>query len=286
MPDKILDSPLVHTQKISRLRGVDAALKIVVAALYAVGICQLSTPMAALACCVISAMVLLVSMPLPRLFWRRMLVVNVFFIFLCLTLPIQFEEDSYTVASFGFLHISKEAFAVALIMLLKGNAIGSLVLLFIGSSSLDDNIRALTRVHVPQKFVVLILLTYVNIQLLQREAAKLLLSAELRGFSRRVCLSMLKTYAWLFGMIFVRAWQRSERVNTVMLLRGFSGVYPLLHGSKGRQTPQGSGLESGFGAGHLGAWLRTWFAPLCLTVCVIAFLWWVEGRSDAVEAFL
>ena len=282
MPDKILDSPLVHTQKISRLRGVDAAIKIVVAALYAVGICQLSTPMAAFACCVISAMVLLVSMPLPRLFWRRMLVVNVFFLFLCLTLPIQFEEDNYTVVSFGVIHISKEAFAVALIMLLKGNAIGSLVLLFIGSSSLDDNIRALTRVHVPQKFVVLILLTYVNIQLLQREAAKLLLSAELRGFSRRVCLTMLKTYAWLFGMIFVRAWQRSERVNIAMLLRGFSGVYPLLHASKGRQAPQ----DPGFEAGRVGVWLRAWFAPLCLTVCVIAFLWWVEGRSDAVEAFL
>lgn len=269
MPDKMLDPPLVHTPKISRLRSVDAAIKIVVVALYAVGICQLSTPMAALACCAVSALVVVLSMPLPRLFWRRMLVINIFFLFLCLTLPIQFEEDEYTVASFGVIYISKEAFFMALIMLLKGNAIGSLMLLFIGSSSLDDNIRALSRIHVPQKFVMLILLTHVNIQLLQREASKLLLSAELRGFTARFCMSMLKTYAWLFGMIFVRAWQRSERVNTAMLLRGFSGIYPLLHGSKLRQE-------------SLGRWLGV----LAVTMGIITLLWWIEGHSNPVQAFL
>lgn len=269
MPDKILESPLAQTPKGSRLGRIDAALKIVAAALYAVGICQLSTPVAALACCGVSALVLGLSMPVPRLFLGRMAVVNIFFLFLCLTLPIQFEKDQYTVASFGVIHISKEAFGMALVMLLKGNAIGALMLLFIGSSNLDDNIRALTRVHVPQKFVVLILLTYVNIQLLQRESAKLLLSAELRGFTKRFSLGMLKTYAWLFGMIFVRAWQRSERVNTAMLLRGFSGIYPLLHASKMRQ-----------------ATLKGWILVVGVTALILALLWWVEGQSSAVEAFL
>lgn len=269
MPNDCLEPPLYHGRKNSWLKGEDAAMKICVAVLYAAGLCQLSTPLAALAACAFSGMVVLFSMPVPKEFWRRMLIVNIFFLFICLTLPIQFEKSAYTVASFWGIHLSKEAFALALIMLLKGNAIGSVVLLFVGTSSLDDNVRALSRLRVPQKFVMLILLTHVNIQLLRREAAKLFLAAELRGFVPRFSVGMLKTYAWLFGMVFVRAWQRSEKVNTAMVLRGFSGIFPLLYEAEVKYANT-----------------ARWLAMLLGTVAVIVLLWAIEHNSSAAQAFL
>ena len=269
MPDKSLDPPLYHRRKPLELGRIDAAVKIVVVGVYALGLCQLTTPFAALLSCGFSALLLLYSLPVPHSFWRRLCVINIFFIFLCLTLPIQFEADDYTVAQFGLVYISKEAFGTALVMLLKGNAIGSCVLLCIGSSSLDDNMRALLRLHIPQKFVTLILLTYANIQLLQKESAKLFLSAELRGFSPQMRPRAWKTYAWLFGMVFIRAWQRSERVNSAMMLRGFTGVFPLLH------TPQVPP------AGR-----KLWMIAMAGVLLCVSVLWWVESFSCPLQAFL
>lgn len=271
MPDTSFEPPLFQPRSgsLSRLYGVDAAAKICMALLYAVGLCQLSTPLAALFSCAASGLVLLFAMPVPRTFWRRLALINIFFLFLCVTLPLQFVESPYTVLRLGFVYLSKEAFATALVITLKGNAIGVFVLLLTGTSSLNDTIRALLRLRIPQKFVMLILLTHTNIQLLQREAAKLFLSARLRGFMPRMSITMLKTYAWLFGMVFVRAWQRSERVNTAMQLRGFSGFFPLLHSSA---VPQASKLQ--------------WVALLGGTGLIIAFLWWIELRSSSIQVFL
>jgi|GEM_PF-1734544 ABC-type cobalt transport system, permease component CbiQ and related transporters len=193
-----------------------------------------STPLAALFVCAFPALLF----PLCRPPWqslRRVLVpVNGFFLFLWLTLPLSLNSASTdALAVFGPFAISREGVQAAFIITCKGNAIAATVLMLVAGAPLALNARALLHLRVPAKFVTLVLLTHANIALMTREYATLMTAAKLRGFQPRTTLASYRTFAWLMGMLLIRSFQRSNRVNRAMSLRGFCGRFALL-------TPPGS----------------------------------------------
>jgi cobalt/nickel transport system permease protein len=48
---------------------------------------------------------------------------------------------------------------------------------------------------------------------------------KMRGFVPRSDIHTYRCYAYLVGMLLVRSYDRAERINQAMLLRGFSGRY-------------------------------------------------------------
>jgi len=79
----------------------------------------------------------------------------------------------------------------------------------------------LHRLKVPDKLVFLLLMTYRYIAVIQSEYTRLLRAAKFRGFKPGTNLHSYKTYAFLAGMLFVRASLRARRVYQAMLCRGF-----------------------------------------------------------------
>lgn len=151
---------------------------------------------------------------------KKLLPVNFFFIFLWLFLPLDLSS--------GALTFSRAGVALAALITLKGNAIAAMLLALLGTSTVSETCRGLLNLHLPEKLVTLLLLTYSNIAHMKQEYAKISAAAKLRGFVSVRTFASYKTTAYLAGMLLVRSWQRAQRINQAMRLRGFSGQYPLL----------------------------------------------------------
>lgn len=85
--------------------------------------------------------------------------------------------------------------------------------------------QALHRLGVPDKLVFLLLMTYRYIAVIQEEYQRLLRAARFRGFVPGTNIHSYRTYAYLAGMLFVRASLRARRVHNAMLCRGFNGTF-------------------------------------------------------------
>ena len=54
-------------------------------------------------------------------------------------------------------------------------------------------------------------------------------AARVRGFTPKTDLHTYKTYAYMLGMLLVRAMARADRVYQAMLCRGFKGKFYCIH---------------------------------------------------------
>ncbi|SDT84842.1 cobalt ECF transporter T component CbiQ [Desulfobacula phenolica] len=88
--------------------------------------------------------------------------------------------------------------------------------------------NGLHRIHVPDKMVFLILMSYRYISVIEAEYRRLLRAAKFRGFQPGTNLHSYKTFAYLAGMLFVRASVRAQRVYQAMLCRGFNQKFHTL----------------------------------------------------------
>ena len=78
---------------------------------------------------------------------------------------------------------------------------------------------------VPVKFCQLFLMTYRYIFVFEEESRRLHRAALLRGFVPTTSRHTYRTYAYMVGMILVRAWERARRVREAMVCRGFENRF-------------------------------------------------------------
>lgn len=235
-----------------RARGlaaaVDPAAKIAAAILFSAGVCLLrEIPSSALSC--VFPALLLASSGAPPSAVKRLVPVNLFFLFLWVTLPLSLAARPDTFASLGPLHFRKAGLVLAAVITLKGNAAALAIIALIDSSPVTANARALLRLKTPRKFVTLLLLTHANLHLMRREAARLFQAAKLRGFTPRCSLGFIRTYAWLTGMVLIRSWQRARNVGDSMKLRSFAGLFPLVETETPAPNPAAAFLLIALSAG-------------------------------------
>lgn len=215
------------------LQELDPAPKLLAAFAFAVLVSALRTPAAAAAASLPPLCIALAGrLPMRDLF-RRLVPVNLFFLFLWLFLPLSLDRNAIDIIfQIGPLAFRRAGAVLALVITLKGNAIALAVLVLAGTSGINASGHVLLRLRLPAKLVTLILLTYSNIQLMRREAARLHEAAKLRGFTPATSLKAYRTYAYLAAMLLIRSWERAERVALAMRLRGFCGKFPLLESNE------------------------------------------------------
>jgi len=155
---------------------------------------------------------------LKPLFW--------FILMIWIILPLSFEGDPlYQV--YG-LKISRAGIFLCGIITLKSISILLIFTALIASMTVASLGSGLHRVYVPDKMVFLILMTYRYISVIEEEYRRLLRAAKFRGFVPKTNLHSYKTYAYLAGMLFVRASVRAKRVHQAMQCRGFNKKFHTL----------------------------------------------------------
>ena len=211
----------------SQIHRLDPRFKVVFASVYAF-VVALSNSFPALIAALIFSFILIGLSRLNILeVAKRVVLVNGLIIFLWLVVPLTFAgQPLFYLGPFG---VSHEGVLVSARITLKSNAILLAFIALIASSTVATLGNALSRLKIPEKIIYLLLLNYRYIFVMEEEYRRLLRSASIRGFRPASNLRTYKTYAYLIGILFVRASERAERVYKAMLCRGFAGRFYSLH---------------------------------------------------------
>jgi cobalt/nickel transport system permease protein len=125
-------------------------------------------------------------------------------------------------------------------------------------------LHAMQRLRIPRLFVSLTAMTYRFIFLFSDEAYRMGLAREARTVKKEriVRFRTWRTISSMIGTLFIRAYERGEKVYQTMLARGFTGKFHLL-------TQLKLGLKDyGFAAGLLITAILVYLAPFVVPVTI------------------
>ncbi len=171
----------------------------------------------AIAGCIVGIILLSLAGPDPKRICKRMLLVNVFNIFLFLSLPLTYSENGC------------DGLLLASLITLKTNGILFCFLALIATIEPTSLGHSMEQLGIPKKLCFLFLFSYRQLFIIEQEYERLHRAAILRGFIPQNNIHTYRTYSYLFAMTLVKSWNRAERVHQAMLLRGFSGKFLCLH---------------------------------------------------------
>ena len=168
------------------------------------------------------SLIILAKLQLPLVF-KRLLIVNIFIMFLWLFIP--FSTPGTTAFDLGFFGITNEGIHLATLITLKSNSIVLILMALMGTITVQDLGPAMQQLKIPNKLCHILLFTYRYIFVIHNEYKTMRRAMTARGFKPKTDSHTYKTYAWLVGMILVKSWDRAERVHGAMRCRGFQGKF-------------------------------------------------------------
>ncbi|MFP4476675.1 MAG: cobalt ECF transporter T component CbiQ [Desulfatibacillaceae bacterium] len=157
---------------------------------------------------------------------RRMAAVNVFVLFLWAVVPLTAGGEALATA--GPFTVSREGVRLCGLITLRTNAVALTCFAMLATMPVARLGHAMHRLKAPAHLVHLLLMSHRYVFVLAREYQQMRRAAALRCFSPGANTHTYRTYAYLVGMLFVRATSRAQRVNKAMMCRGFSGTFHTL----------------------------------------------------------
>lgn len=210
----------------SVIHSVDPRLKIVFAAMLSC-VVAVANSLLTLSTGLATGLMLIVLARLDgRAVLKRLAVVFGFMALIWVVLPVTYPGPA--IIALGPLQISQPGVLLCLKITLKSIAILSILIALVATTTLSTIGSALHRLGVPGKLVYLLVMTYRYIFVIENEYQRLMRAARIRGFHPGTNIHSYKTFAYLTGMIFIRASARAENVYRAMLCRGFKGQFHTL----------------------------------------------------------
>lgn len=154
---------------------------------------------------------------------KRLLVVVPFVLTLCLLILFTHEEGE-EIARVAFFSITSEGFNRAVLIASRAMAAVILVICMLGTMKFETTLKALEHLKVPNKITQLIMFTYRYIFVFIDEFSGMLRSLTSRGFEKKTNLRTITTLSKLIAMLFIRSYERAERVYEAMASRGYEGT--------------------------------------------------------------
>ena len=154
---------------------------------------------------------------------RRLVAPLIFLLLLWAVLPWSYEGEALT--RLGPVVITRPGVVLCAQISLKTIALMVTFMALVATMTVDTLGHTLNRLRLPDKMVHLILITYRYLFVLEQEYQRLVRAMKIRNFHPKTNLHSYRTYAYLVGMLFVRASERARRVHSAMICRGFSGRF-------------------------------------------------------------
>lgn len=203
--------------------GVDPRVKIVFTAIFSI-VMAVCSSWAALVSGLFLAIVLMVFSGLsPVRTLIRLITLNGLMLFFWIFLP--FSIDGTSLFTLGPLTASREGVAFAGVLTLRSNIIILVCLCLASTTSIFTLGFALQQLHCPEKIVQLFLFTYRYLHVIFIEYLRMMKTIKIRGFRPKTNMHTYRTYAYLIGMLLVRSYDRSLRIQNAMKCRGFQGRF-------------------------------------------------------------
>lgn len=207
----------------SFLHRTDPRIKVFIAALFSCMAALLNQFPSLTASLVLSVLLAFMARLNFKMLIKRLAVIWGFLILLWAVLPLSFEGEVFYLL--GPLKFKLPGIILAAKISIKSNTILLAFIALVSTMNFSTLGYVLNYFKIPEKLVHLLLLTYRYIFVIEQEYQRLVRSAKIRAFKPKTDLHTYKTYAYLAGMLFVKASARADRVYQAMKCRGFKGKF-------------------------------------------------------------
>jgi cobalt/nickel transport system permease protein len=146
-----------------------------------------------------------------------------------ITAPVTANTRTIVLEPFVKMPISYDALLKGISIGIKAITVVLITTIILETSSYTMIISALQKIGVPTALAQMLLLSYRYIFVLTDEANRMHRAMKLRGFTPRTDTQTLKTTGQFLGTLFVRSFERIQRITDAMALRGYRGQFPGFH---------------------------------------------------------
>lgn len=193
-------------------------------------VASLSHLATALAAVAVSVLALVAARSSARRALMRFLALTGFLAMFLLVMPLTAPEhpgDTVLVMDQpGWLAFNLRGLVKALVIAAKGVAIALLMEPLLTTAPLPVTLHGLTKLGAPDMVGQMVLLSHRYLHVFRYEAQRMAAGMRVRGFRKRTDLATLRAVANFLGMLFVRSFERTERVFDAMRARGYRGRFP------------------------------------------------------------
>ena len=222
--------PLADGGGASLLHRWDVRCKIVTILVYSFIIASLRHLAPAVVAVGISLFILMIArVPFVKVL-SRLLALSGFLGMLLVVMPFTVVmHPGDTVLVFGGLDwcgLDLRGLMLAATIAAKAVAIALLMEPLLSTAPLPVTLHGLSSLGVPEMATQMVLLSYRYLHVFRHEARRMSSGMQARGFSKHTDLETLRAMANFLGMLFVRSFERTERVFDAMRARGYNGRFP------------------------------------------------------------
>jgi cobalt/nickel transport system permease protein len=214
----------------SPLHRWDVRCKIVTILVYSFMITAIQQMIPALVAIGLSCLVLVVArVSLVKVLMRLLAIVGFIAMFLLVmpfTVPLHSGDTVIIFGGLNWLHFSMRGFWLAATIAAKAVAITLLMEPLLATAPLPVTLQGLSRWGVPDMAGQMVLLSYRYLNVFRHEARRMSTGMRVRGFRKRTGMATIRAMANFRGMLFVRSFERTERVFDAMRARGYKGRFP------------------------------------------------------------
>ncbi len=165
---------------------------------------------------------LVVISKLPFIFIiKRLKWITLFILAIIIILPLTVGKTS--LLSIHFLSIYEEGLLLAITISLKAFSVILLIFPMLSTMKFTTFIKALEKLHLPNKLVQILSFTYRYIFVLSNELKRTITSMETRSHKKGSVSYKFRVFGNTIGMLLVRSYERGERIFQSMIARGYSG---------------------------------------------------------------
>lgn len=222
--------PLADGAGTSPLHRWDVRCKIVTILVYCFMIVSLGRLKPALVAVAVSLLVLVIARAsLAKVLMRLLAIagfVGMFFVVMPLTAPVHPGDTMVIFGGQEWLGFNLRGLELAATIAAKAVAITLLMEPLLSTAPLPVTLHGLSRLGVPEVIGQMVLLSYRYLHVFRHEARRMSSGMQVRGFRKRTDLQTLRAVANFLGMLFVRSFERTERVFDAMRARGYKGRFP------------------------------------------------------------
>jgi len=222
--------PLADTAGVSLFHRWDVRCKIVTILVYSFVIASLKHLPPALAAIGISLLILVIARAsFSRVVLRLLAItgfVSMFLVIMPFSAPVHNGDTVLVFNGMERLGFNLRGLRLAATIAAKAVAIALLMEPLLSTAPLPVTLHGLSRLGAPEIIGQMVLLSYRYLHVFRHEARRMASGMRVRGFRRRTNLAALRAVGNFIGMLFVRSFERTERVFDAMRARGYRGRFP------------------------------------------------------------
>jgi len=152
--------------------------------------------------------------------------ISMFLIIMPFSAPIHPGDTVLIFGGMGWTGFNLRGVLLAVTIAAKAVAITLLMEPLLSTAPLPVTLYGLSRLGVPEMVSQMVLLSYRYLHVFRHEASRMSSGMKVRGFRKQSDMATLHAVANFLGMLFVRSFERTERVFDAMRARGYRGSFP------------------------------------------------------------